>query len=298
MSSSGRIYKSSFIKFTGENTRIIDSSALVAKRMEGFSGVLREQDDSLDATAYPCDEEGNPVDPSSIDALTGDASFEAEEYDGADGDEGFHSGIQGAAKAPTKEDVQAELDAMLEKANAEADRIIEDARKEAESIRNTAKEEGYQSGRDEALAELLEAKAQFEKECEDMEAQYNDLLKEIEPKMVDVITSVYEKVFGDNFYSRRDVMVCLLNKALMDIETTEQVIIHVSPKDYDMLVGMKASIFEKTPLKNEPEINQRDDYEKGQAKIETPFGIVDCSIDTELKELKRTLTVLSYGGNS
>lgn len=296
MSSSSRIYKSSFIKFTGENTRIIDSSALVAKRMEGFTGVLREQDESAEAAEPQYDEEGNIIEPSSIDVLTGDAEFS----EGESGEEGedFSAGIPRAQYTPTKEDVQAELDEMLAKASAEAERIIEDAKAEADSIRASAKEEGYQSGRDEALAELLEAKAQFEKEGERLEEEYTALLKDAEPKMVDVITDVYEKVFGDNFYSRRDVMVCLLNKALMDIETTEQVIIHVSPKDYDMLVGMKASIFEKTPLKTEPEINQREDYEKGQAKIETPFGIIDCSIDTELKELKRALTVLSYGGNS
>ena len=74
--------------------------------------------------------------------------------------------------------------------------------------------------------------------------------------------------------------------------------IEVSNEDYDMLIGMKAALFDKVMIKNEPEIVRRDDFKRGQAKIETPYGIIDCSIDTELTELTRYLKMLSYEGHS
>ena len=107
---------------------------------------------------------------------------------------------------------------------------------------------------------------------------------------------LYEHVFGNNFFSQRDVMICLVNKALRHVDTGETVMIEVSNEDYDMLIGMKASLFDKVMIKNEPEIVRRDDFKKGQAKIETPYGIIDCSIDTELTELTRHLKMLSYEG--
>ena len=116
--------------------------------------------------------------------------------------------------------------------------------------------------------------------------------------MVDVITDIYSRVFGENFFSRRDVMVALLNRALLSIDTEEQIVINISPADYDLLMGMKASILEKISLNLEPEIRQKEDLLPGQAKIETPYGIIDCSIDTELRELTRTLKILSLEGQN
>lgn len=301
MSNSGNVYKSNFIQITGANTRVIDSNALVAKRMEGFaSGILREQGDDISEQGFEqqpapepvYDEEGNLIEPDPMDSLT-EGEFQA----GLDApsmqmEEGSDEPMELSADS-----VRQECEEMIKKANAQAENIREEAKREAAEILETAREEGFNKGKEEGLAQALEAKHEFEQKREELEQEYAQLLEKLEPQMVDVITSVYEHVFSSNFFSRRDVMVCLINKALMSVETDDKVMILVSPEDYDMLVGMKASLLEKVTLKSEPEIVQRDDYQKGQAKIETPYGIIDCSIDTELKELNRTLQLLSYEGH-
>lgn len=298
MSNSGNVYKSNFIQITGENTRVIDSNALVAKRMEGFnSGILREQDQPMaedeEMPSEPVyDEDGNPVEPDPMDSLT-DGEFQA----------GLGAPEIEAPENPdepmelSSDSVREECEEMIKKANAQAESIREEAKREAAEIMESAREEGFNKGKEEGLVQALEAKREFEAKKAELEAEYDEMLKKLEPQMVDVITSVYEHVFSNNFFSRRDVMVCLINKALMSIETDERVVILVSSEDYDMLVGMKSSLLEKVILKTEPEIVQRDDYQKGQVKIETPYGIIDCSIDTELKELNRTLRLLSYEGH-
>lgn len=274
------IVKSSFIQFSSENTRVIDPNALMAKRMEGFTGVFRERDDS------EADEEGYDA----VDALT-DSEFSGEfvPMEGAE-----------AAFEPEPEEETISPEELIAAANAEAERIIEAANAEANEIREAAKNEGYEAGysegREAALSELLEAKNELEGEREAIKAEYESLMEEAEPRMVDTITDIYEYVFGSNFYSRRDVMVCLINKALLHSEADDQIVIHVSAADYDMLVGMKNAILDKVSFQNEPEFRQREDFVKGQAKVETPYGLLDCSIDTELKELKRMLRLLSYEG--
>ncbi len=307
MSDRGNVYKSSFIKFNNGNTRVIDSSALVAKRMEGFTGVLREQEEETAPIEPVYDEEGNLICDASIDMLTGEEGAEyseipeekaSKEDNASEGDAGFIQKSPAKGYVLSPDEVRAECEEMLKKANAEAENIRSLARDEAENIKNSAKNEGYNAGYAEAMAELENEKFNLEQYKIQLNDEYEALLANAEPKMVETITEVYEHVFGENFYSRRDVMVCLINRALMHVETSDSIIIHISPADYDMLIGMKNSLFEKVPLKAEPEINQREDFEKGMAKIETPFGIVDCSIDTELKELRRALTVLSYGGGS
>lgn len=278
--SSGRVVKNNFIQLSSKNTRVINPNDLFAKRMEGFSGVLREKEAAADEALN----EFRESDEDCIDALTGEYSEE-----------------EPLKEEVTRESVEEQCQKLLEDADAKASEIVMAANEEAESIRSKAHdegyEEGYSKGREEALSELIEAKRQLEEERQSMTASYNEKMRLMEPEMVNVITNVYEHVFGANFYSRRDVMVCLINKALISADTDDQMVIHISPADYDMLVGMKNMLFDKVTYKTEPEIRQRDDFVKGQAKIETPYGILDCSIDTELKELKRMLKVLSYEGN-
>lgn len=280
MSNSGNVVKSNFIKLSDLKVRVIDSNALVAKRLEGFSGLYTEkpQDES-----YESDEESEES--ALLDELTGDG------YGGEAIDES-----EPVMSEDIKMQIEAEREQVIAEAASEAERIINEARAAAEAIRNTARDEGFNAGRNEALEALDAAKAELEEERRQMEEQYQDLVDSIEPRLVDAITEVYESVFGANLYSRRDVMICLINKALMHADSLGEVLIFVSSEDYNMLVGMKASLFDRTSFKEEPEIIQRDDYPKGKAKIETPYGIIDCSIDTELKELSRSLRLLSYDG--
>lgn len=281
MSSSGNVLKSNFIKFTGSNTRVIDSSALVAKRLEGFTGVLRERAEEEVSYEPVYDEEGNLIPQESIDMLTGEETVAEEEV---------------IPSEPTPEDIKESLDQMIAEAQAEADRIIEKANETAEAIKNTARDEGLAEGRELATSELLELKAELADEQNRIKTEYENLVATLEPQMVEVITDIYNHVFGNSLYSRKDVMICLVNKALMHIESNDQVVVYVCPADYDMIVENRNQLIEKTAFQTPPEIIQRDDFEKGQAKIETPFGILDCSIDTELKELSKTLKALSFEG--
>lgn len=289
MSSSGNVFKRNFIQMSGDNTRVIDTNALVAKRMEGFSGILREKSE----VDFLNESDGADYDADALDMLSTDADATADSENGKV--TGDYSNLEGDTLSV--DSVRAECEEMIAKANAKAEEIREQARIDAKEIEAKGYEEGFNKGKEEALQQALIAKRQFDEMQVKLRTEYDELVKTLEPKMVDVITQVYEHVFGSNFFSRRDVMVCLINKALMSIETDEKVTIQVSPSDYDMLVGMKSALLEKVSLQNTPEIVQKENFVKGQAKIETPYGVIDCSIDTELKELTRTLRLLSYEGN-
>ncbi len=92
-------------------------------------------------------------------------------------------------------------------------------------------------------------------------------------------------------------MIYLINKALMAANASDKVIIYVSFEDYDRIYNMKPMLFDRTTFTEEPEIKPREDLNVGESKIETPFGIMDCSIDTELRELTRALRLMSCGDN-
>ncbi len=292
---SSNILKGGFVQLNTDNTRVIDVNDLVKKRIEeSESGLLRERTDEVpeEQERVPLtDEEGNPV----FDE-DGNPVFLEPEIP-----EDNISELTKDSDAPIVLDpaeVRAECDEMIKDAEAKAEKIKEDARDYVKESAEKAREEGYEEGKALAYQELESERAALNEERAAMQLEFENKLKEIEPKMVDVITDIYSRVFGENFFQRRDVMVALLNRALLSIDTEEQIVINISPADYDLLMGMKASILEKISLNLEPEIRQKEDLLPGQAKIETPYGIIDCSIDTELRELTRTLKILSREGQN
>lgn len=307
MSSNGNkiVFKNGFTRMSESNVRVIDTNALVAKKIEEHSRVLREReaaqampedgDEQGTGMGQSCLYDGQTDDPT-VSALTTDEDMEsyvAPELVQLEPIEPVGPDAPGALSA---DEIREECQKLINEANLKAQDIIDDAKAESQRIKEAAMEEGYNAGKESALQELLEAKRELEAKEAKMQEDFDRLVDELEPQMVDAITGVYEHVFGNNFFSQRDVMICLVNKALRHVDTGENVMIEVSNEDYDMLIGMKASLFDKVMIKNEPEIVRRDDFKKGQAKIETPYGIIDCSIDTELTELTRHLKMLSYEG--
>lgn len=307
MSSNGNkiVFKNGFTRMSESNVRVIDTNALVAKKIEEHSRVLRERE-AAQAMPEDGDEQGTGMgqnslydgqtDDPTVSALTTDEDMEsyvAPELVQLEPIEPVGPDAPGALSA---DEIREECQKLINEANLKAQDIIDDAKAESQRIKEAAMEEGYNAGKESALQELLEAKRELEAKEAKMQEDFDRLVDELEPQMVDAITGVYEHVFGNNFFSQRDVMICLVNKALRHVDTGENVMIEVSNEDYDMLIGMKASLFDKVMIKNEPEIVRRDDFKKGQAKIETPYGIIDCSIDTELTELTRHLKMLSYEG--
>lgn len=297
------VVKGTFIRFSGENTRVIDSQDLVKKRMDDFSGVLRERENA-NSQYDDINDDSNIQDPFS--KLTEDMQDEGfkeisfadtAEHIGVDSEPSINDS-QETGTALNADEVRAECEAMISKANAKADEIRNMAREDAEVIKAKAKEDGFAEGVEEGRAEGLEEYnlkiQELEAEKEAIYAQYNNLLLELEPKMVETIVSIYSHVFGKSLYNRQDVILTLLNKALSVAESDGGVTIYVASQDYEVIVERQEELIYKTALHEVPTVLVREDLIAGQARIETSHGIIDCGIDTELSELEKALTVLSY----
>ncbi|MCR5310359.1 MAG: hypothetical protein K6E32_02930 [Lachnospiraceae bacterium] len=288
---SNNIYKGSFVRFTPENTKVIDTNDLVAKKLESYTNLLREREEADEYREREVDDASEEGD---LSALTEDP-----DAGGEFAPEGEYAPESEEPAAPSYEDIKKACDDMINEANAQASSVLSEAENKAKSIRENAFEEGRKEGYDAGMAEAEEnyqAKVgELEQKEAFMRSQYEDLVKELEPKMVDVITGVYEKIFGMGFYHKKDVLVTLISRALADAETDDKIIVHVSAEDYELVEEAKEELFADLPSSAAPEIRKRESMASGEAKVETAYGIMDCSVDTELKELSKTLKILAHG---
>lgn len=282
------VVKANFIQFSSDNMKVIDTNSLVAKRLEGFSGVLREEEPLVEET----NEEiggGSDFTPMQMAELVADRDFD---NPGGEEDGGYDA---------VSEETYEEIARMKQEALDEIEEVKAAARAELDEIRNEARGEGMRAGYDEGLAraneELAGRMSELDAREKELEERYEKLALDLEPEMVDIITNIYRKTFGEGLYINREVMISLISGALFHSGLEEGLIVHVSAEDYEMLTENKDRLFARMAPGKEPEIRPEERLKSGEAKIETPYGILDCGIDTELTELEKTLKMLSFAGD-
>ena len=289
------IVKANFIQFSAENTKVIDTNSLVAKRLEGFSGVLRESLEDEDISLSDGSSNASDMDPLAMAELLADRDENGEPID-----EEFEVEGEPIDESDVPGETAEDISKMKEEALAEIERVKESARAEVDELRERARQEGYSEGYFEGTTKAEEeAKVKFaeiEAKKAELDEEYKKLIEDIEPRMVEAITDVYKSVFGDSFFSKKDVMKHLILAALFNVELSEEVTVRVSPVDYETVDSLKDELKERAAIKGELTIVSDERLTATEAKVETPFGIMDCSVDTEVEELTKTLRALSYGG--
>lgn len=285
------LYKAGWVRVADEEKCVIDSNALVAERIEEWENLRR-----ANASALPSfDEEEGEGDGEFTSGIAGeelDALFENGE--GA-------SGVIKAAdvSGPNLEEIEAQAQAILEEARAEADRILADARSQGEALRADAVEEGSRQGYDEGyqrgMAEADGLKQELAEKRRELEAEYDELLENLEPRFIETITDVYSHIFGVDLMDNRDILVHLIDSTLRKVESSRTFIVHVSADDYPHVNMQKQTLVEGAAAgRGLIEIIEDIALSKGDCLIETDGGIFDCGVGTQLEELTKKLQVLSY----
>ena len=210
---------------------------------------------------------------------------------------GFSQGIQ----AETLQiDVEALRREALEKAAVEADEITSTAKEEAEEkARNLYEEQkklGYEEGarrREEELnKEHEETMESLHAQKKQLEEQYHEKMSVMEKDIVDAVIQVFDKVFKIQFEDKRELLLQLVNGALLDIDPGDKIRIHTNRSDEETLKEHLAQMQDIVGKDVAIEFVKDNKLSDGQCKIETPYGVVDCGVDTQLSALLKDIRSL------
>ena len=283
-----------------EDAAIIDTNAIIARKLEalqgtGASGEFQEWGDSF----------GEPVELEGVDALFGEAG--AVDEDGMpleDGNDGaFHSNIIKAAppqpvyEGPSPEELIASAQEEIAAMKAAAQQEIEELREQIEKAAyDEGKMSGYEDGKAQAIQEVEAMKQQLLLEQQELEAQYQQMLKEVEPSFIEMLTPIYEHVIGASLAEDEEAIRMLVGNAMAGIEGARSFLIHVSGDDFQAVSEGKMQLAQRTGLEDvRVEVVSDMTMSQGQCTIETENGIYDCSLGTQLSQLRKQLRILAYG---
>lgn len=193
-----------------------------------------------------------------------------------------------------------EADEIVNKAHDEAEQLRAQAYDESEQIKQSAQEEGYQKGYQEALATAQEEIArqqdalrqqQLDFETE-IRATKDNLMKETETKMVEILCEMISNVTGIMLDDYQSVLFYMVNHAMEDMDDSKNFVIKVSSEDYKEIVSQKENIYGAQNPNISIEIFEDAKLEPLQCLIETDNGIVNLSLDVQLKNLKTALKLM------
>ncbi len=283
------LYKAGWVRLDGEEKCVIDSNDLVAERIEEWENIRR-----ANAAAAPSfdEEEGEGEAAEFVSGIAGeelDALF----------DDGTGNVIKAGEAEASLEAAEAEAERIVAEARAQALEIETQARHDAEVQKTSAAEEGMKQGYDEGYARGMAEADGLKQELADrrrqLEAEFDALLEDLEPRFIETITDVYSHIFGVDLSDNRDILVHLIDATLRKVESSKTFIVHVSTEDYPYVNMQKQTLMEGAAAgRGLIEIIEDIALAKGDCLIETDGGIFDCGLGTQLEELTKKLRLLSY----
>lgn len=286
----GSIYKSGWVVVHDEEKCVIDSNERIAKKIEEQEAARKRRAAASDTEAG---EEG-------FTGGLGAERIDALEYDeDAEGGNVLKAQEEKEPEGPTLEEIRAQIDAELEAAKEEVEQIKSIARAEIETQRKEALDEGRKSGYSEGLQmaqnEADKMKHELDEERRRMQAEYDALIDELEPRFVETITDIYQHIFNVGLENEKEVLVYLIDSTLRRIDSSNTFIVHVSQDDYEHVNAQKKELTEHAISgRGVVEVIEDITLRKNECMIETDGGIFDCGIGTQLEELTKKLKLLSF----
>ena len=176
------------------------------------------------------------------------------------------------------EQYQAYLDAqgIIAAAQEQAAQIIADAQQEYEA----QKLQGFEDGMTEGRLEMAEKMV-------DSVAKSVDYFSDLEDRMVDLVAKALKKIVGE--MDARERIVAVVRHALAVARNQAKITIRACPAEVEVLQERLADIMRPYPAINFIDIVPDSRLDEGGCILETDIGIIDASIDIQLRAIEQSL---------
>ncbi|CAF1749442.1 hypothetical protein NRS6084_02396 [Bacillus subtilis] len=208
-------------------------------------------------------------------------------------------------------------EALMARVKEEADRISEQANSHIENIRRQieqekndwaaekqklieeAKTEGFEQGvalgKAEAMQQYAELIGQANSITEMSRKAVEDKLEDANEEIVELAVALAKKVWQQKA-DDKEAFLLLVQQVINEVKEYDDISIYVDPYYYETIFQQKDEIQQLLYKECRLGIYADEKAQKGTCYIETPFGRVDASVDTQLMQLKdKLLTALEAG---
>lgn len=190
---------------------------------------------------------------------------------------------------------------LRDDAMVKAAEIISKAELDAENIRQSAYQEGYDKGLEEGNMEAMRRADEYLENVrrelghseEQLRIDMQSALKESENKLVDLSCNLIERITGMLIAEYKPVLLHMINEALKEADASKKFIIKVSEENYSYVSDNEDRLFGAANPGISIEIYGDSSMRNDQCVIESENGIIDLSMDVQIKNLVTAIKLLS-----
>ena len=185
---------------------------------------------------------------------------------------------------------------LLDSAREEANKIVEAARSEAEEIKieafDEAKKKGYEEGLQKGKLDIQDKNNELKEKAKQQDEDFEACIANLEPQIVDIMSSLIEKITGVLVEDKQEVILYLVKKAFKNADKAERFVIRVSKEDYEFLSSKRETILSSIGREVGLDIVEDMELSKNQCQIESEQRVIDCSLDVQLHNLINDLRLM------
>lgn len=216
--------------------------------------------------------------------------------------EGFIPGIDALVieeenESAGEEKLKIRLEDMLAKAEEETAllrKIAEDESKaHSRKLFDDALKNGYQEGYNQGMQEALKKQKEYEELKVELVAEYEAKAAALEPEFASIMAALIEKITGIAVEEEQGVITHLIHRAILHSDNSKYFHIKVSKEDYEEVLAYKPKLMELLNETIEVDISLDKGLRKNQCIIDLETGIIDCSLDIQMANLKKDIKLLS-----
>jgi len=196
--------------------------------------------------------------------------------------------------------IQEKADRIIEEAKIKAeeetrkikDKMLAEIELERAQIYEKAKENGYAKGYNQVLEETQERVEQSKKNLKDAIKEKQDIINQVEPKVVDLIYSVCKKIMYNEIKLNKKSIMYLFRSGFEKVSDVKQIKVRVSKTDTETLSNSINEIKEIIGNDIGVELITDSNFVNGDCIIETSYGNIDCSLKQQLGVLYKELNLI------
>jgi len=189
---------------------------------------------------------------------------------------------------------------LIEQANEEIQKKKEALMKEEESLhekisdaleeaRVKGYQDGFEAGRSDGLKSVEDLIQEAAKIVDSAREDYFEKLERSELEIIHLAVKIAEKIIGKTIANDPDAWSQLVKTALKEVREHENIKIFVHPKKYELTIDQKKMLAAVLHDSMDLYIYPDDELEENACIIETSFGTIDASVDSQLTEIKKQL---------
>lgn len=167
--------------------------------------------------------------------------------------------------------------------------LVETARKEG---LETGYKEGRQQGYQEADDQINQARQVVEKAKED----YQQIIDSSETTILEIALRIAEKIMKYKLTETPEDFLPLVKRVIAEVHDQPEVVVLVHPDQYSLVLAQKDELELLTSSKSVLTIYPQAELEPFSCKVESSFGSIDASIDSQLTELRKQLQEVCQEG--